>query len=179
MTTGRISNSASSWRPSRLWRMRFDDIARPEIGGAIEMLLSSQFYADAAANPNADPSFQMFDNLTIDGFGRIILQEDVGGNDRLGRIYVYGIDSKKLRQVAVHNAKFFGGNASTNPNFLTNDEESSGIIGHRPNSSADAGNGTPPAATGCGGTARSRHARLGGGAAARRGRSRGRGLTVS
>ena len=41
---------------------------------------------------------------------------------------MYGIDGGKLQQVAVHNAKFFGGNAATNPNFLTNDEESSGII---------------------------------------------------
>ncbi|MGH8595974.1 MAG: phytase, partial [Gammaproteobacteria bacterium] len=73
-------------------------------------------------------NYQMFDNITIDRFGRIILQEEVGGNNRLGRIYVYGIDSGKLQQVAVHNSKFFGGNAITNPNFLTNDEESSGII---------------------------------------------------
>lgn len=128
VTTGRISSSSSSWRPSRLWRLRFDDISRPENGGAIEMLLSSQFYANAAAAPDADPSFQMFDNITIDGLGRIVLQEDVGGTDRLGRVYVYGIDSGKLQQVAAHNAKFFGGNATTNPNFLTNDEESSGVV---------------------------------------------------
>jgi hypothetical protein len=30
--------------------------------------------------------------------------------------------------VARHNPKFFGGNATTNPSFLTNDEESSGVI---------------------------------------------------
>lgn len=128
VTTGRISTSSSTWRPSRLWRLRFDDIARPEDGGVIEMLLTNQFYPDAAATPDADPSYQMFDNMTIDRSGRIVLQEDVGGNNRLGRIYVYGIDSGKLQQVAVHNPKFFGGNAATNPNFLTNDEESSGVI---------------------------------------------------
>jgi hypothetical protein len=128
VTTGRITASASTWRPSRLWRLRFDDIARPEDGGVIEMLLTNQFYPGAATTPDADPSYQMFDNMTIDRRGRIVLQEDVGGNDRLGRIYVYGIDSKKLQQVAVHNSKFFGGNAATNPNFLTNDEESSGVI---------------------------------------------------
>jgi hypothetical protein len=70
----------------------------------------------------------MFDNMTIDALGRIVLSEDVGGNDRRGRIYVYGIDSGELVQVAVHNPKFFGGNLQTNPNFLTNDEESSGVI---------------------------------------------------
>jgi len=121
VTTGRITTSATTWRPSRLWRLRFDDIGYPEQGGTIEMLLSSTFNAD---NVN-DPGFQMFDNITIDRRGRIVLQEDVGGNDRLGRIYVYGIDSGKLELVAQHNPKFFqpGG-----PGFLTNDEESSGII---------------------------------------------------
>ena len=121
VTTGRITTSATTWRPSRLWRLRFDDIGYPEQGGTIEMLLSSTFNAD---NVN-DPGFQMFDNITIDRRGRIVLQEDVGGNDRLGRIYVYSIDSGKLELVARHNPKFFqpGGTG-----FLTNDEESSGII---------------------------------------------------
>ncbi|MBG0800749.1 phytase [Methylocystis sp. H4A] len=128
ITTGRITSDATTWRPSRLWRLRFDNIARPEAGGSIEMLLTNQFYPGAATTPDADPGYQMFDNMTIDGFGRIVLQEDVGGNDRLGRIYVYGIDSGQLVQVARHNPKFFGGNASNNPTFLTNDEESSGVV---------------------------------------------------
>ncbi|WP_457796927.1 phytase [Methylocystis sp. S23] len=128
VTTGRITSDIGSWRPSRLWRLRFYDIAHPEWGGEIAMLLQNQFFAGANATPDADPSYQMFDNMTIDKYGRIILQEDVGGNNRLGRIYVYGIDSGNLVQVAAHNPKFFGGNAQTNPNFVTNDEESSGIV---------------------------------------------------
>jgi hypothetical protein len=125
VTTGRITSDATTWRPSRLWRLRFDDIARPEAGGRIDMLLTNQFYPDAATTPDADPGYQMFDNMTIDRYGRIILQEDVGGNNRLGRVYVYGIDSGQLVQVAVHNPKFF---QPGSPNFLTNDEESSGVI---------------------------------------------------
>ena len=128
VTTGRISNDANAWRPSRLWRLRFDDIRRPELGGRIEMLLGNQFYANAGTTPDADPSFQMLDNMAIDSLGRIILLEDVGGHNRRGRVYVYGIDSRKLKVVAVHNPKFFGGDAATNPNFITNDEESSGVI---------------------------------------------------
>ena len=85
------------------------------------MLLSSTFNAD---NVN-DPGFQMLDNMTIDRRGRIVLQEDVGGNDRLGRVYVYGIDSGELVLVAQHNPKFF---KPGEPGFLTNDEESSGVI---------------------------------------------------
>lgn len=128
VTTGRLSSDPAVWRPSRLWRVRFDDIRRPELGGKIEMLLSGQFYAGAGTTPDADPSFQMLDNMTIDRYGRIIIQEDTGRDNRLARIYAYGIDSGKLELVARHSAKFFGGDAATNPNFITNDEESSGVI---------------------------------------------------
>jgi hypothetical protein len=128
VTTGNISTSATTWLPSRLWRMRFDDISNPEAGGTIEMLLTNQFYPGAATTPDDDPSYQMFDNMGIDGLGRIVLQEDAGGNNRLGRIYVYGIDSGQLVEVARANPKFFGGTAATNPNFLTNNEEGSGAI---------------------------------------------------
>jgi hypothetical protein len=121
VTTGRINTSSSSWRPSRLWRLRFDDITRPEAGGSIEMLLTNAFNAD---NVN-DPGYQMFDNLTIDRLGRIVLQEDPGNNGRLSRVYVYGIESKQLVQVAVHNPAFF---KPGEPGFETQDEESSGII---------------------------------------------------
>lgn len=121
VTTGRITTSAATWRPSRLWRLRFDDIRYPERGGTVTMLLSAAFNAD---NVN-DPGFQMFDNMTIDRRGRIVLQEDVGGNNRLGRIYVYGIDSGELELVAQHNPKFFQPGGA---DFLTNDEESSGVI---------------------------------------------------
>jgi hypothetical protein len=128
VTTGRLTTSVSTWRPSRLWRLRFDDITHPENGGEITMLLTNAFYAGAATTPDADPNYQMFDNMTVDSLGRIVLQEDVGGTDRLGRIYVYGIESGKLVQVAAHNPKFFSGNITTNPHFLTNDEESSGVV---------------------------------------------------
>jgi hypothetical protein len=125
VTTGNISTSESSWRPSRLWRLRFDNIRRPELGGRITMLLTNAFYPDAGATPDMDPNYQMLDNLTIDRFGRVVMQEDVGGNARLGRIYVYGIDSGQLVQVAAHNPKFF---APGSPDFITTDEESSGVI---------------------------------------------------
>jgi hypothetical protein len=125
ITTGRLSTSASSWRPSRLWRLRFDDITKPQMGGKIEMVLTNQFYAGAGTTPDDDPNFQMLDNIAIDKLGRIVMQEDVGGDNRRGRIYVYGIDSGELVQVAAHNAKFF---EPGSPDFITNDEESSAVI---------------------------------------------------
>jgi hypothetical protein len=127
-TTGNLATTVEKWRPSRLWRLRFDDITRPEAGGTIEMLLTNQFYEGTASTPDADPSYQMLDNLAIDGLGRIVLQEDVGPAERLARIYVYGIDSGKLQQIAVNNQKFFGGSKETNPSFLTHNAESSGVV---------------------------------------------------
>jgi hypothetical protein len=127
VTTGRIS-ATNTWRASRLWRLRFDDIANPENGGTITMLLSNGFYPGAATTPDNDPTYQMFDNMAIDSLGRIVLLEDVGNNARRGRVYIYGIESGQLVQVSEHNPKFFGGTSGTNPNFLTADEESSGVI---------------------------------------------------
>jgi hypothetical protein len=98
---------------SRLYRMSFDDITNPTAGGTVTELLST------ANGP------QMMDNLCIDKFGRIIIQEDIGGQDALGKIWLYDIDSGGLIQVAQHDpARFTPGAAG----FLTRDEEASGII---------------------------------------------------
>ncbi|MGJ0506239.1 MAG: phytase [Methylocystis sp.] len=125
VTTGRLDADPAKWRPSRLWRLRFDNISKPELGGEITMLLSNAYYPGATTTPNNDPGYQMFDNITIDRLGRIILLEDVGANERLGRVYAYGIDSGKLVQVAVHNPKFFSPSGAA---FQTIDEESSGVV---------------------------------------------------
>jgi len=101
-------------RNSRLWRLKFDDIARPEEGGAIEILLTN--------TPG-----RMFDNVTIDRFGRLFLQEDTGNNSWVAKIWAYGIDTGALVEVAHHDPELFepGVNAAK---FKTQDEESSGII---------------------------------------------------
>jgi hypothetical protein len=99
---------------SRLWRLRFDDIAEPENGGSIEILLTN--------TPG-----RMFDNITIDKFGRILLQEDTGNNPWVAKIWAYGIDSGTLVEVAHHDPQLF--QPGLNPaRFITQDEESSGIV---------------------------------------------------
>ena len=98
---------------SRLFRLRFDDLGRPETGGGIEILLEGA------------EGHKMLDNVTMDRHGRIVMQEDVGNNDRLGRIWVYDTTNDQLIEVAQHNPKFFAPGAS---DFLTRNEESSGII---------------------------------------------------
>jgi hypothetical protein len=107
--------TASATSNSRLWRLRFDDVERPENGGTIEILL------------RGDEGHRMLDNVTIDRLGRIVMDEDPGGNNRIAKIWLYAIDTRELIQVAAHNPRFFDPD-SKKPEFITNDEESSGII---------------------------------------------------
>lgn len=99
--------------PSRLWRLRFADGAHPESGGTISMLL------------DGTEGHHMLDNLTINHHGEVLLQEDPGARDYLAVVWKYDIPADSLEAVALHDPARF---VSTQPGFLTNDEESSGII---------------------------------------------------
>jgi hypothetical protein len=99
--------------PSRLWRMTFADVRNPAAGGRTEMLL------------DGTEGQLMMDNITVDDRGNVLIQEDVGGNAHIGKIFKYFSDSDTLNEVAHHDENRFAPGA---PNFLTIDEESSGII---------------------------------------------------
>lgn len=105
--------TASFNNRSRLWRLRFDDARRPELGGTVELLLAG------------DEGPRMMDNLTITAGGQVLIQEDPGDNPYLATIWRYDIATGALEAVARHDpARFRQGGQS----FLTEDEESSGII---------------------------------------------------
>jgi hypothetical protein len=99
--------------PSRLWRLTFNDAANPTAGGTVEMVL------------DGTEGQKMFDNITVNDRGQVLLQEDVGNNERLGKIWQYSPDTDTLQEVAHHDPDRFLTGGS---NFLTQDEESSGII---------------------------------------------------
>lgn len=101
---------------SRLYRLRFTDITKPELGGTIEAVLDGT----EAGN--------MFDNMTIDSQGRVFLQEDAGNQAHSSKIWVYDIATDELIEIAQHNPALFGdlGVAATAP--YNQDEESSGIV---------------------------------------------------
>jgi hypothetical protein len=67
----------------------------------------------------------MFDNITVNTRGQVVLNEDVGNQAYLGGVWVYDIASGALSEIAEHDPDRFkpGGSA-----FLTKDEESSGMI---------------------------------------------------
>src|SRR4028119_338229 len=98
---------------SRLYRLRFFDINNPQLGGTVSMLLDG-----------TEPQ-QMMDNMTMDAYGRILIQEDPGNQSYLARIWEYDVKKDTLVEIAMHDPNRFAPNASV---LLTQDEESSGIV---------------------------------------------------
>lgn len=118
---------------TRLWRLQFDSIANPSAGGTITMLIDG----------SEDPGPQMLDNLTVDRFGRVVMQEDPGNADHAAAVWVYDTNLGTLHKVAKHDPSRFGdrgyGSAGVDGAKLSSvvpfdagaaksDEESSGII---------------------------------------------------
>jgi hypothetical protein len=107
---------------TRLYRLRFADISDPAAGGTLTLLLDGD-----------ETSTQMLDNLCVDSYGRVIMQEDPGNNAHSARIWSYEIGSGTLTEIAKHKDTIFGDYAAgaatgTVMAGFTKDEESSGII---------------------------------------------------
>jgi secreted PhoX family phosphatase len=98
-----------------LWRLRFEDVSNPLKGGTLEMLLDG----------SEDVYLSKPDNLTIDGKGNILIQEDPGSNDAVARIVAYRISDGAIGVVAKFKDQYFKKGGSE---FITNDEETSGVI---------------------------------------------------
>ena len=99
--------------PSRMWRLRFNDIENPQLGGTITAVL------------DGTEGQVMMDNIGIDNSGHILIQEDVGNQAHNGKIWSYDIATNVLTQIANHDANLF---ISGGSGYLTQDEESSGIF---------------------------------------------------
>nr|WP_263539294.1 PEP-CTERM sorting domain-containing protein [Paucibacter sp. Y2R2-4] len=123
---------------TRLWRMTFDDIANPDAGGKLDILVDGSKMAGGVGNSRAN----MFDNMTVNKDGTITMLEDTGGADHNGKIWEYNLETGAVKIIAKSDTTRFGdvvngaftGPASgkTTPNgstgYHTNDEETSGII---------------------------------------------------
>lgn len=103
---------------SRLWALDFDDITRPELGGVISIVIDG-------ALPTSP--VEMMDNMTVSANGDIVIQEDPGNQAHLGKVYLYKPATNTLIQAAQHNPEYFV-NGVNPAKFLTQDEESSGVI---------------------------------------------------
>ncbi len=112
--------TASFTGNSRLWLITFDDITNPLSGGTIEVLVNG-----IVDGP------KMMDNITVDGAGNVYMQEDVGNQPHLGKIWKYEPASGTLTELAQHDADRFIAGAINDIDGTDNrqsDEESSGII---------------------------------------------------
>lgn len=107
---------------TRLWKLTFDDITNPDLGGTVDLILTGGVGNDAV----------MWDNMTITTDGKFLLQEDVGGAARNGKIWFYDPTTAVLKKLAKHDAARFGDivGGVVVPATLpyNNDEETSGII---------------------------------------------------
>ena len=115
--------TASITGNTRLWRLTFADITNPALGGDVEVLVDG--------NTIPGPQGKMFDNMCVDKDGDVFLQEDVGNNVRLGRIWRYNPKTKETTELAQHDPARFLSGASADIDGTSNrqsDEESSGII---------------------------------------------------
>jgi hypothetical protein len=98
-----------------LWRLRLDDVNDPEAGGELTLLLDGS-EAIALNKP---------DNLAIDTHGNLLIQEDPGENEHLARVLAYRPSTGIIATLATFDPEKF---APTGAAFITDDEESSGII---------------------------------------------------
>jgi secreted PhoX family phosphatase len=102
---------------TRLWVLNFKNSSKPELGGTIELLLDGT---------GTKGDYQMFDNITVNDDGTLILLEDIGNNQHNGKVWKFNPKTGSLVKLAGFDKVLFGdiGVAGSN----TKDEESSGVI---------------------------------------------------
>lgn len=124
VTTDRLDqvgdSSGTQIGQTRLWRLTFDDITNPDLGGKIDLLIDGRVVNGQKVN--------MFDNVSVNENGHLILQEDVGNASHNGKVWDYDPVTDTIVQIAKHDPARFGdvGLAATSPFNI--DEETSGVI---------------------------------------------------
>jgi len=103
-----------------LWRLSFRNIEKPEKGATLTLLLDG-----SEEIAPGEPKMNKPDNMTMDRYGNLLIQEDPGNNAHLARIIAYRIGDGALGVVARFDPIRFSTGGSA---FMTTDEESSGII---------------------------------------------------
>ncbi|MFT5423585.1 MAG: hypothetical protein ACI89L_001366 [Phycisphaerales bacterium] len=107
-TTGDGSTTSS-----RVFRVRYDDLTQPELGGEITIML------------RGDEGHRNLDNIGFDRLGHLLVQEDRGSATQLARIWQLSVDTGRFKLIARANSLFFTPRAT---NFLTTNEETTGIV---------------------------------------------------
>ncbi len=100
---------------SEIIKLTFNDINHPEGGGSIESILTAR-----------DIGAQMFDNLTVSDNGKILINEDPGDHEHLASVWDFDPKTNVAQKIFEVKPEYF--QDKSHPNFLTMDEEHSGII---------------------------------------------------
>lgn len=114
-----FATTASFEGKSRLWQLHFTDPTDPALGGTISMLLEGD------ETGGRSERYHMLDNLTANGRGQLIIQEDPGNRAYLARVWRYDLAKDALDQVARADPGRF---VPPTPEPFTQEEESSGVI---------------------------------------------------
>jgi len=117
VTTG--ATLQGNGQSARLYRLTFNSIANPT-GGSIELVLDS---ASLVGTDGA--AARSFDNITVDGDGKVIVQEDPGNNVYIAKTWKVDPVTKQATQIFESDRERFAPGAV---GFLTQDEENSGVI---------------------------------------------------
>ena len=105
---------------TRLWRLTFDNIANPDLGGTIDLLVDGDVVNGKKVN--------MFDNISIDKYGHILLLEDVGNAAHNGKVWQYDVATDSLKLLTQFDPARFGDVNLPATAPFTVDEETSGVI---------------------------------------------------
>ena len=117
VTTGATIDGAS--QTARLYRLTFNSLTNPT-GGTIQLVRDS-----ATLTGTDGQTARTFDNLTVDGDGFVLVQEDPGGSSYIAKTWrINGSTGASVQILESDRSRFISGS----PFFLTIDEESSGII---------------------------------------------------
>jgi hypothetical protein len=100
---------------SKLWELDFTNAADPSLGGTVKLLVDG----------TEGDGHRMWDNITVSPDGKITLQEDTGNDAHDAAIWQYDPLTSALTKLAEHDPSRF---TSGGPNFITIDEESSGVL---------------------------------------------------
>jgi Alkaline phosphatase PhoX len=107
------------WQSARLYKLTFDSITNPT-GGTIQLVIDS-----AALTGTDGAKARGFDNVTVDGAGRVVVQEDGGDNAYIAKIWRVDPVSRSAVQLFKSDPNRFTPGAA---GFLTKAEENSGVI---------------------------------------------------
>jgi hypothetical protein len=109
---------------SRIWKLRFDTPSDILAGGVATIEVASPPF-DPSKPSAAQAGPRMLDNMTVNGRGQVISQEDTGNTPYISGVYQYDPSTGGLARITEHDPDRFVPGAS---DFITQDEESSGVI---------------------------------------------------